>query len=109
MSHPATYNIRLTAGDDFQMTVRLMDEGAPISTVGYTFKAQARRGYFPHGALLAEFTITPVTGGATISLTDTQTRALAGESNVVWDFQSASPDIRTWVGGSVLISQEVTE
>jgi hypothetical protein len=108
MAQPAKYDIGLTAGDDFQVTVRLLDDGDPINTSGYTFTAQVRAGYFPDAPLLADFAVAPITGGAILSLTSGQTRQLGQSPRLVWDLQSASPEIRTWLSGRVLVAQEVT-
>lgn len=109
MAKAATYDIEFVAGDDYQITIKLLDDGTPIDTSSYTFKAQVRDAFYPNGSLLADFAVTAVTGGATLSLTDTQTRALAAYSHLVWDVQSSSPDVRTWLSGAVNVQPEVTE
>jgi hypothetical protein len=108
MSQPAKYDIKLTAGDNFQVTLRLLEDGDPIDTQGYVFKAQARGGYLPEAPLLVDFAVTPVSGGAVLSLTPEQTREIGQASRVFWDFQSASPIVRTWLTGRVFVAQEVT-
>ena len=109
MADPAKYDIKLTAGDDFETTVRLLEDGAPIDTQGYTFKAQARQGYLPNATLVVEFAVSPVAGGAKLSLTSEQTRTMRNASRLFYDVQSASPKIRTWLTGRVFVSPEVTE
>ena len=109
MAQPAKYDIKLTAGDNFQVTVRLLEDGDPIDTSGYTFTAQVRGGYLPDAPLLADFAVTAVTGGAVLSLTTSQTRALLNQSRLFYDVQSESPLIRTWLTGRVFVAQEVTE
>jgi len=107
MATPARYDIRLVAGDDYQITVRLLDnDGDPVDTSGYTFKAQIRSAPLPHGSLVAEFDVTPVTGGAELVLIADDTESLRGD--LVWDVQSESPDVRTWVTGAVIVMPEVT-
>ena len=107
MATPARYDIRLVAGDDYQITVRLLDnDGDPVDTSGYTFKAQIRSAPLPHGTLVAEFDVTPVAGGAELVLVSDDTEDLRGD--LVWDVQSESPEIRTWVTGSVIVMPEVT-
>jgi len=32
MAEPANYDIKLVAGDDYQITVRLLEDGSPIDT-----------------------------------------------------------------------------
>ena len=109
MAQPAKYDISLTAGDDYEITIKLLDDGDPIDTSAYTFKAQVRQGYLPDAPLVAEFGVSAVTGGATLSLTKTQTRALRDASRLFWDVQSSSPDVRTWLSGRVYVTPEVTE
>lgn len=108
MSHSARYDIKLTAGDDFQMTVRLKSQGSLIDTDGYVFKAQARADYLPDAPLLVEFDVDPVPGGVVLSLTSEQTESLALLPRVVWDLQSESPLVRTWLSGRINVAREVT-
>mgnify|MGYP000131849077 CR=1 FL=1 len=109
MAEPANYDIKLVAGDDYQITVRLLDDGSPIDTNGYTFTAQVRDGYLPDGQLVQSFTVTPVSGGAKLSLSASQTSGLGLYSRLYWDVQSSSPDVRTWLSGRVYVTPEVTE
>ena len=109
MAEPANYDIKLVAGDDYEITVKLLDDGAPVDTTSYTFSAQIRDGYLPDGKLVASFAVTAVTGGATLSLTAAQTATLVNYSRLYWDVQSASPQIRTWLSGRVNVTPEVTE
>jgi hypothetical protein len=107
MALAAKYDITLVAGDDYEATIRLLEDGDPIDTQGYTFKAEVRDTYLPKGNLIAAFAVTPVTGGATISLTAAQTKVM-GQKKLVWDFQSESPLTRTWLTGFVIGQGEVT-
>lgn len=109
MAEPATYNIEVVAGDDYQITVKLLEDGDPINTSGYTFTAQVRDNYLPDGNLIASFAVTAVTGGATLSLTPAQTETFVNYNRLYWDVQSASPKIRTWLSGKVNVTAEVTE
>ena len=109
MAQPATYDIKLTAGDDYSITVKLLQDSTPIDTAGYTFTAQIRNGYLPDGQLINSFSVTPVSGGATLTLTAEQTSALVNQSRLYWDVQSSSPDVRTWLSGRVYVTPEVTE
>jgi hypothetical protein len=105
---PGQFDHRFVAGDDYQVTIVLSVNNQPIDTSGYTFRAQVREGYLPSSPLLVAFSVVPVTGGATISLTAEQTRLLGGRRQLVWDFQSESPQVRTWLTGSVYVTPEVT-
>lgn len=109
MAQPANYDIKLVAGDDYEITVKLLDDGTPIDTTSYTFSAQIRDGYLPDGKLIQSFAITPVSGGATLALTASQTEGLVNYSRLYWDVQSASPQVRTWLSGRVNVTPEVTE
>jgi len=105
---PGQYDHSFVAGDDYQVTITLSQGGTPVNTSAYTFSSQVREGYLPDGEIKATFTVTPITGGCVLSLTKTQTRALANRKRLVWDLQSASPDIRTWLTGAVRVMPEVT-
>lgn len=109
MAKPADYDIRLTAGDDYSITIRLLEDGTPIDTTGYTFTAQIRNGYLPDGQLIKSFSVSPVDGGAELTLTKEQTADLVDSSRLYWDVQSASPNVRTWLSGRVYVTPEVTE
>lgn len=109
MAEPAQYDIKLVAGDDYQITVKLLEDGAPIDSSSYTFSAQIRDGYLPDGELVESFAVTPVAGGATLALTKTQTEALRNYPRLYWDMQSASPQVRTWLSGRVNVTPEVTQ
>ena len=109
MAEPANYDIKLVAGDDYQITVRLLDDGQPINSDGYVFSAHIRDGYLPDGQLIQAFSIADVEGGATLSLSSAQTASLANYSRLYWDIQSASPNVRTWLSGRVYVTPEVTE
>lgn len=105
---PGEYPHRFTAGDDYEVTIVIKQDGDPIDTQGFTFTAEIREGYLPHGKLIDAFTVTPVAGGARLNLTAAQTAAMAGR-RLVWDLQSASPIVRTWLTGSVNVGPEVTQ
>lgn len=109
MAEPANYDLKLVAGDDYQVTVRLLSDGSPIDSESYVFTAQIRDGYLPNGELIESFSVTPVDGGATLSLTSAQTESLSQYSRLFWDMQSASPKVRTWLSGRVNVTPEVTQ
>lgn len=109
MSQPANYDIKLVAGDDYLITVKIPDDNTPIDTSNYTFKAQVRSGYLPNADLVAEFAVNPVSGGAELRLTDEQTKVFDNRTALRYDVQSTSPDIRTWLTGRVLVTPEVTQ
>jgi hypothetical protein len=106
---PGQYDHRFTAGDDYQVTVTLSQNGTPVDTSTYTFSAQVREGYLPDGEIKATFTVSPVTGGCVLSLTGEQTRSLANRKRLVWDLQSVSGQVRTWLTGAVHVTPEVTD
>jgi hypothetical protein len=106
---PGQYDHTFVAGDSYTVTVTLSQDGAPVDTSGYTWSAQIREGYLPDGIIKATFAVTPVTGGCTLSLTPTQTASLSPRKRLVWDLQSDSGPVRTWLTGSVQVIPEVTD
>ena len=105
---PGQYNHTFVAGDDYEVTVVLKQGGQIVDTSGYSWQAQIRQGYLPHGELVAEFGVELITGGAKLSLTAEQTAELAGVRLLVWDLQADSGEIKTWLSGSVQVIPEVT-
>jgi hypothetical protein len=109
MAKPARYDIHLVAGDDYSLTLRLLDDGDPVDTGGYVWRAQVRNGPLPDGELIAEFGVNGIAGGVELSLTNAQTTDFIGRGKLFWDVQSSSPLVRTWLAGSVIVTPEVTE
>jgi len=101
---PGTYNHRFTAGDDYEVTITF--DG--VNTSAFTFKSEIRKGFLPGGALVDSFTVTPVTNGCVLSLSKEQTRDLYDKGRLVWDLQSDSGIVRTWLTGVINITPEVT-
>ena len=114
MATPARYDIRLVAGDDWQVTVRLRDSDPDasegyIDTTGYTWAAQVRTAPLPRGTLVATMTATPISGGVILSLPAAITGGFAERRSLVYDLQSESPLTRTWLSGAILVTPEVTK
>lgn len=105
---PGLYDHRFTAGDDYEVAVTLKQDGQLINTEGYVFKAEIREGYLPHGELRGTFGVTLVPGGCRLALTAEQTRALTPYRRLVWDLQSESPAVRTWLTGAIQLGPDVT-
>jgi hypothetical protein len=103
------YDHQFTASDDYEATILLKQNGQLIDTSAYTFTAEIRTDYLPTGSLVESFTVTPVSGGCILSLTSAQTADLAQYSRLVWDLQSESPEVRTWITGAVKPRPHVTE
>lgn len=115
---PAAYDLNMYQGDTFSLTLRLRATnpdgtlGAYLDLTGATPKAQVRDGA---GRLIVDLTttlldqtVTP--GGVRISLTHTQTAALAPGA-LRWDFQVTSADgttVTTYLKGGVNVTGEVT-
>lgn len=109
MAKATRYNIVTVAGDDLILPVRLLDaDEQPIDTTGFVFTAQVRDGFLPDAALVESFTVSPIAGGAVISLTGEQTAPMVGRK-LFWDLQSDSGIIRTWLTGTFTANPEVTE
>lgn len=116
---PGVYNLTIYQGDTFELTFRLRDSvtRAYLDLTDCTVSSQIR---------LKESTATPLaviagalqdqtatTGGITLSLTPTETAALApvaGNTAYVWDVQLTWPGgrVETYLKGSVTVIAQVT-
>lgn len=121
MAGPAIKDLDVYQGDTFELEVRLRDInadgtlGAYIDLTGSTIAAQARA--TKATAVLATFGVTiwdqtdpDLRGGLTLTLTNTQTAALPGDTSVLWDMQRTDSQgrVRTLLAGRVLLTGEVT-
>jgi hypothetical protein len=106
---PARLDYRIRRGDDFADTVTI-SEGTPLAAVDVssrTYTAQVRQ--TPDGEVVATMTIDmtdAATGVVGYSIQDSVTATMLGE--YVWDFQQASPAIRTLMGGKFKVEADVT-
>lgn len=111
---PVGRNLTLYQGDSFDFTFRLRQKnsdgtaGDYVDLTGVTPKAQIRATQ-DDSAVLMEFTaaLTSNPGEVTLTLTPTQTAALA---NGVWDVQLTFPDgqVKTYLAGTIKAIKEVT-
>ena len=104
---PAKLNWRITRGDDFASVVLIQEGGVAVDVSTRTFKAQVRRS--PGGEVVAEMTIDMSNaddGEVGYSIQDSVTAGMRGD--YVWDFQQASPAIRTLMGGAFIVEPDVT-
>jgi len=117
---PATQDIDIYQGDDFDILLRLRNQnsdgtpGAYIDLTGYVGKAQLRDDPADN-TVNAEFTVTTLNqtttpGGILASLSHTQTAALPAPAKMQWDIQLTSPtgDVHTYLKGTATITAEVT-
>lgn len=88
---PATVEIQIEQGCDFEMTVTLMAGGSPIDISGYSFSAEFSPQWTP-GAAPVAFTCTPdvdpTTGVVVISL--------AGSVTLDTNFPLPNPPRKVW-------------
>lgn len=113
---PATYNITIYQGDDFELPVRLReaDTNAYQDLTGRTGRAQIRPSK-DSTTILASFTVTILDqtlarGSFLLTLTPTQTAALPLTGGV-WDVELRNADaswVRTPLAGAVTVLAEVT-
>lgn len=89
---PATLNLVSYQGETFSRTFTLKDAtGAVMNLTGHTFQAMVRATYTSTGALQTfAVTLSPAAGTVTVTLTPTQTAALAGKA-AVWDLKHTEP------------------
>jgi len=103
-------DLEIFQGDDYVVTVTVRNtDGTPYSLSGFTAKAQVRRTPADNGPVVAEFgAIVQLPNLVVLSLTNTQTLALAG--TYFWDVQikSSAGAVTTLARGRVLSPQEVT-
>jgi hypothetical protein len=105
---PGTLNLELTAGDDYDLVVTVVDGNqAPIDLTGRTFTAQARQ--FADSPDVIDFTIDTAgaaSGQLTLSLAAVVTAVLKPG---VWDLQQVvGGKTQTLLAGNVYVNAEVT-
>ena len=101
----ATKDIRVMRGDSWSIEVRLKDSlGAPIDLTGATVLAQLRKSPTSSTSITLDTEITDDEGGV---FTFGQDEATTGGS---YDIQitMGTGTVRTYIGGQVLISQDVS-
>lgn len=107
---PAGVDLILYAGDDFEMTVKVLDSNNnPVDLTGAIPKAQIRA---EAGAtdILAEFAIAPVAGDTSaLLLALAATKTVSLPSAAFWDLQIImSAKVMTLAAGKVRTTAEVT-
>jgi len=106
-----TYNITVTRGTDFAVSMTLKDgNNTAINVTNYTFKSQIRR---KEGAGLAtEFTIvktSPTNGVIKLSLTKTQTQSLP-KGKLRYDLVADDgTEVDQYIVGTVTVKDTVTD
>lgn len=115
-ARPTTVDLKLYAGDDFRLLVRLIDpdSGAPVDLTGVVGAAQIRDEAAPAGTLpLATFTVSVGAEEIELHLPAQETTDAdpdAGWPNAVWDLQITWPDttVVTVSAGRVYLTEDVT-
>ena len=103
----ATYDIRITQGDDLVEVFSFQDsDGEDIDLAGYSFLSQVRR--TADGPVVAPFTISVSGSTVTRRISAAVTAGFDGE--YVHDFQWTTPEniVRTLITGKLEIEPEVT-
>jgi len=113
---PATLNINIYQGDDYELTFRMKDgdTNTYVNLTGMTGRAQIRASK-DATAVLSTFTVaildqTVAPGGVYITLTPAQTAAIP-LSGGVWDVElrnTGATWVRTPLAGAVSVVAEVT-
>lgn len=111
---PKRYDIELYQGDTFMFTMTLKNGSTPINITGWTPLAQIRKvsdetlGETP---ALDATVPTGTDGVVLIGLSNTETGALDGDTEYKYDIQleDASGNIRTFIGGKITITADITE
>lgn len=112
MTRPATANIEIYRGDTFRLAAEApLPAYAPIDPQQWVAKAQYKT---TGGTTVVDFTptLTAVDSNTALridlELTAAQTEAITNPGN--WDLQITYPDgsIRTWLRGTVTVTDDVT-
>lgn len=114
MIQPGTYNITMYRGRDFDVTFTISDaNGTAIDLTGYTIKSEVRSKKNRDSRLMETFTVTETdlaNGEFKISLTDTETDAISGNSGYYDVLITDTSDITySYITGTVTIDNTVTE
>lgn len=98
--------LRLYAGDDFTVTLRFAEAGAPVDLSVWTDWAADWQGTGERVSFTVD-TDRATEGLITLSLSGAQTRVMIGHG--VWDLQAKNGDItRTWARGTTEFTEDVT-
>lgn len=105
---PGVLHYRIVQGDDFSDTWTIKEDGSAMDLSAYTFAAKVDRPDIAAVAMSFDTSGANV-GVLVVSLTDTQTAALA-PGRYSWDFQwtDAAGLIRTILAGSFVVLEQVT-
>ena len=110
---PKRYDIELYQGDTFSFALVLKNSGGtPINVTGWTAQAQVRKVSDDSPGETPTMTVVVGTtdGKLTISLSDTGTAALQGETEYKYDVQvNDGTEKRTFIGGKITVTEDVTE
>lgn len=113
----AVYNITIDQGATFSLDLQINDDaGDPIDLTTWTFRGQMRK-TFNDSTIIESFTFTKANQGTdpgkvTVSLTDTETSAIAATAattSYVYDIETVVGSVvRRIMQGKVYLSAEVT-
>lgn len=111
---PKRYDIEIYQGDTFSFQLKLKDNAAnPVDVTGWTALAQIRKisDSSPGETPAMSATIQGTEGTVVLSLTDTETSALDGETEYKYDVQltDAGGNKRTYIGGKITVTEDISE
>lgn len=105
---PKRYDIKIYQGDTFEVILNFKDEAnVGVDLTGFTGRAQFK----PATGAPIDLTVTvnynAVNGAVRVYLADTS--ALVGEYSWDLELQDAGARVRTYIGGKVTVTNDITE
>lgn len=107
---PGLLNLSLYRGDDENFMVTITEDGTPAVLPSTGWLAQIRAKATADSPVLAEIEIDTTDAGSGVlrfSLSGADTADLPKKSK--WDLQCASPEVRTYLAGDVLMTEQVSQ
>jgi hypothetical protein len=108
---PKRYDIEIYQGDTFSFNMVFKNGSTPVDVTGWTAQAQIKKmDNTPGETPNLDLTVGTTDGKIVVSLTDTDTAALAGTTDYKYDIQvSDGTSKRTYIGGKITVTEDVTE
>lgn len=111
---PKRFDIILYQGDTFKFDLVLEDDSeTPINVTGWTGRAQIKKviDSSPGQTPTLTLDVGGVDGTITVSLTDTETSALLNNTEYKYDIEmtDTGDNVRTFIGGVITVTEDITE
>lgn len=111
---PKRYDIAIYQGDTFKFEILISSGATPIDLTGWTVIAQIRKiNDTPGETPNINATLGGVNGKVSLSITNTGTGLLEDETYIydvqITDNATPTPNVRTFIGGNVLVTKDISE